>query len=117
MTEYVMIVVHVPPEHTDHVRDAMCDAGAGTVDDGCYERVTFTSRAKCRYRTLGGAATVAGQPGREYESEQDRIEAICRSDRVSAVVQAICSVHPYETPAIAIYPTLTGEHRYWRQAS
>jgi len=56
-------------------------------------------------------ASVAGE---EYENEEDRIEAICRRERIEAVVEAIVSEHPYETPAIAIYPTLTGEYRYWK---
>lgn len=116
MTDYVTIVVHVPLEHTDAVRLAMCEAGAGTVDDGFYDRVTYVSRAVCSFRVLGGARSEAGSAGQQYESEEDRIEAICRRDRIEAVVQAICDAHPYQTPAIAIYPTLTGEYRYWEDA-
>jgi hypothetical protein len=116
MTEYVMMVVYVPEEHTDAVRHAMCDAGAGTVDDGCYDHVVYVSRAVCHYRVLQGAHARAGQVGREHESAESRIEAICARDCVPAVVQAVCAAHPYETPAIAIYPTLTGEFRYWRDA-
>jgi hypothetical protein len=116
MAEYVMIVVYVPVLHTDGVRCAMCDAGAGTVDDGCYDHVVCVSRAACHYRVLQGARAEAGQVGQEYQNDENRIEAICRRDRVPAVVQAICAAHPYETPAIAIYPTLTGEFKYWRDA-
>jgi hypothetical protein len=116
MTEYVMIVVYVPPEYTEAVRLAMCEAGAGTVSDGHYDRVTYISRAICRYRVLGGVWSKAGPAGQEYESEENRIEAICPRDHIEAVVRAICKVHPYETPAIAIYPTLTGEYRYWEDA-
>lgn len=32
--QYVMIVVYVPAAYTEVVRVAMCDAGAGTVEDG-----------------------------------------------------------------------------------
>ncbi len=117
MAEYVMIVVHVPLKHTQAVRLAMCDAGAGTVDDGCYDRVTYISSAVCSYRVLDGARSEAGSVGQEYQSEENRIEAICRHDRIEAVVQAICDAHPYQTPAVAIYPTLTGKYRYWKDAS
>ncbi len=117
MTEYVVIVVHVPLQHTEAVRLAMCEAGAGTVDDGCYDHVTYVSREVCSCRVLKGARCEAGSVGQEYRNEQDRIEAICRQDRIEAVVQAICNAHPYQTPAIAIYPTLTGEYRYWKDAS
>ena len=116
MTEYVMIVVYVPLGHTEAVRLAMCEAGAGTVDNGHYDRVTYISRAICKYRALGGAWSKAGSTGQEHESEENRIEAICHRDHIEAVVQAICKAHPYETPAIAIYPTLTDEYRYWKDA-
>ena len=114
MTEYVMIVVYVPTTHTEAVRVAMCNTGAGTVDDGRYDRVTYVSRCVGHYRVLDKAWSQAGPAGEEHESEQERIEAICRRDRVEAVIKAIVAAHPYETPAIAIYPALTGENRYWR---
>ena len=112
-----MIVVRVPTEHTEDVRTAMCDAGAGTVGDGRYDRVTYVSRAVCTYRVLDGAHRNTRQSCREHESEENRIEAICRRDRLDAVLQAICTAPPYETPAIAIYPTLTGEFKYWRDTA
>jgi hypothetical protein len=116
MTEYVMIAVYVPIAHTEVVRVAMCDAGAGTVDDRRYDRVTYVSRCMGRYRILDRTRSRAGCAGEECESEEDRIEAICRQDRVAAVIQAIVAAHPHETPAITIYPTLTGEYKYWKDA-
>jgi len=112
--QYVMIVVYVPAAHTESVRVAMCDAGAGTVEDGHYDRVTYVSRCVGRYRVLDKARDQAGPAGQEHESEANRIEAICRRDQVEAVVRAIVAAHCYETPAIAIYPILTGEYKYWR---
>ena len=92
----------------------MCEAGTGTVGDEHYDRVTYISRCICKYRVRDRAWKKAGAAGEEYENEEDRIEAICRRERIEAVVEAIVSAHPYETPAIAIYPTLTGEYRYWK---
>jgi hypothetical protein len=112
--EYVTIVIYVPPEAAEQVRMAMCGAGAGTVGDGRYDRVTYTTRCVCRYRVLEGAWDTAGEKGSEYEAEEDRIEAICRAECVEAVVKAAVAVHPYETPAITIYPTLNAMHKYWR---
>lgn len=112
-TEYVMVVVYVPVAYTEAVRGAMCEAGAGTVDDGRYDRVTYISRCVCTYRVLDKAWGKAGASGEEHQSEENRIEAICHRERVEAVIRAIVGAHPYETPAIAIYPTLTGEYKYW----
>ena len=113
MTKYVMIVVYVPAEHTEAVGVAMCEAGAGTVGDEHYDRVVFITRSICKYRVLEKAWSRAGAVGEECKVEENRIEAICRRDEVEAVVRAIIEAHPYETPAIAIYPTLTGEYKYW----
>ncbi|MBN1138543.1 MAG: hypothetical protein JXM73_18280 [Anaerolineae bacterium] len=111
--QYVMIAVYVPAACTEAVRVAMCDAGAGTVEDGHYDRVTYVSRCVGHYRVLDKAWHQAGPAGQEHAGEQDRIEAICRRDRVEAVVRAIVAAHFYETPAITVYPVLTGEYKYW----
>jgi hypothetical protein len=108
-----MIVIYVPIEYTEPVQAAMCDAGAGTVDDGHYDRVTYVTQCVGRYRVLDKAWDKAGATGEEHETNVNRIEAICRRERIEAVIQSIVDVHPYETPAIAIYPTLTGEYKYW----
>lgn len=73
---------------------------------------TDISRCVFKYRVLDKAWDQAGVAGEEYENEENRIEAICRRGRIEAVVQAIVSTHPYETPAIAIYLTLTDEYKY-----
>jgi hypothetical protein len=112
-TEYVTIVVYVPLEDTESVRVAMCDAGAGTVDDGRYDRVTYITPCTLQVRVLDRAHDRAGATGREVECPQNRIEAICRRERVEAVIQAIVDAHPHRTPAIGILPTLTGEFKYW----
>ncbi|MCP4536000.1 MAG: hypothetical protein GY832_02540 [Chloroflexi bacterium] len=102
MTEYVTIVIHVPIEYTQAVQAAMCDAGAGTVDDGHYDRVTYVTQCVGRYRVLDKAWDKAGASGEEYETNVSRIETICRKERIETVIQAIVKAHPYETPAIAI---------------
>jgi hypothetical protein len=66
--------------------------------------------------SFGRGMEKAGSAGQEHESEENRIEAICHRDHTEPVVQAICKAHPYETPAIAVYPTLTGEYTYWKDA-
>ena len=72
MTEYVMIVVHVPTEYTEAVRVAMCEAGAGTVDDRHYDRVTYVTQCVCQYRVLDKAWDKAGTRGEQYERESHR---------------------------------------------
>ena len=112
-TEYVIIVVYVPLEDAERVRLAMCDAGAGTVDDGRWDRVAYVTPCTLHYRVLERSHDRVRKEGQEFERPQNRIEAICRRERVEAIVQAVVDAHPHETPAISILPTLTGEFRYW----
>ncbi len=63
-----MIVVYVPIEHTEAVRLAMCEAGAGTVDDRYYDQVTYVSPVGCRYRVLDKTGGTTESAGQEYES-------------------------------------------------
>jgi hypothetical protein len=114
-TEYVILIVYVPLEDTARVRRTMCDAGAGTMDDERYDRVAYVTPCTLHYRVLEQAHEGAEAAGQEYERPQNRIEAICRRERVEAVVQAIVDAHPHGTPAISILPTLTGEFKYWSE--
>jgi ferredoxin len=67
-------------------------------------------------RRLRGRNLLQWQPGQTplARSLSETDEAICRQDRIEAVIEAIVDAHPYETPAIAVIPTLTGEYRYWK---
>ena len=66
-----MIVVYVPVEDTEAVRRAMCDAGAGSVGDGRYDRVTYVSHAVCQYRALDAAHSKGIAAGDELRSEEN----------------------------------------------
>lgn len=103
--EWVLIAVYVPPGHTDAVCQAMFEAGAGTVDDGRYERVAFVSTARMRVRELSTATA--------HVSDEERVEMICHRERVRAVIDAILAVHPYEVPAISVIPMLNAAYGYW----
>ncbi len=98
----VKIVVTVPKEQADQVREAMAQAGAGTI--GNYSHASFSVRGLGRFQPLKGAKPAVGQIGQLEEVEEERIETICPYHQARSVVQAIKSVHPYEEPAIDVYP-------------
>jgi dinuclear metal center YbgI/SA1388 family protein len=91
------IVVFVPPEHADGVREAITDAGGGRLGD--YESCTFTTVGEGRFRPLEGATPHIGEVGRPEVVAEERIEAVLPRSRRSAVVRAALSAHPYEEPA------------------
>lgn len=99
------IVVFAPVTHTQIVRQAMGDAGAGKVGD--YEYSSFSVKGIGRFRPTKGAKPAIGKIGKFEEVPEERIETVCKKELVKGVIQAIKKVHPYEEVALDVYPVLT----------
>jgi hypothetical protein len=96
------IVVYVPEANGEAVRVAMGEAGAGRI--GNYAHCSFTVKGLGRFLPLAGASPAIGAVGRLEAVEEERIETVCAEDRLRDVLQAIRRVHPYEEPAVDVYP-------------
>jgi hypothetical protein len=96
------LVVFVPREALDAVRDAVFAAGAGRIGD--YQRCSWYTEGTGTF--LGGASTSpsVGQPGREERVAELRLETVYPVDRETEVVAALRGAHPYEEPAFDLYP-------------
>lgn len=101
----VKIVVFVPKTHTDIVRQAMGDAGAGKI--GNYSHCSYSVDGIGRYKPTEGAKPFIGKIGKFEEVEEERIECVCNKKIARDVISAIRKVHPYDEVAIDIYPLLT----------
>lgn len=97
MSQY-KIVVYVPIENANSVREAMANAGAGKSEK--YSHASFSSRGVGRFKPLSGAHPAIGKIGKLEEVEEEKIEATCSADMLGAVIEAIRHAHPYEKPAI-----------------
>jgi len=98
----IKIVVTVPESHSDTVREAMGRAGAGRV--GKYEFCSFSVKGIGRFRPMVGANPTIGTVGAYESVVEERIEVTCNRDLVDVVLAAIRKAHPYEEPAIDVYP-------------
>lgn len=98
----VKIVVFVPETHTDMVRKAMGDAGAGII--GNYSHCTFSSKGIGRFKPELGADPHIGEVGKFEEVVEERIETICPREKLKEVIKAIKEVHPYDEVALDVYP-------------
>ena len=105
MAKLVKIVVFVPETHTNIVRKAMGDAGAGQI--GNYSHCTFSSKGTGRFKSLEGANPTIGKVGEFEEVEEERIETVCSEEKLKAVIGAIKKVHPYEEVALDICPLIS----------
>lgn len=99
---HVKIVVFVPETHTDVVREAMGNAGAGKI--GNYTHCTFSSKGVGRFRPEVGAHPHIGEVGKFEEVVEERIETICEREKLQDVLAAIKGVHPYDEIALDVYP-------------
>jgi hypothetical protein len=96
------IVVYVPEDHADQLREAMGNAGAGKI--GNYTHCTFTVKGTGRFKPGEGANPTIGNVGKLEEVAEDRIETVCIEAKLKQVLKAIENAHPYEVPATDVYP-------------
>src|SRR5438876_4238569 len=98
------LVVFVPREALDSVREALFEAGAGRIGD--YERCSWYTEGTGTF--LGGEGTnpALGERGREARVAELRLETVFPAERQAEVVAALRAAHPYEEPAFDVYPLL-----------
>jgi hypothetical protein len=95
------LVVFVPADALDAVRDGLFAAGAGRIGD--YERCSWYTEGTGTF--LGGEGTdpTIGERGREERIPELRLETVFPEERQDEVVTALREAHPYEEPAFDIY--------------
>lgn len=91
------LVVFVPVDATERVMDAVCEAGAGVI--GHYSRCTFRSIGTGSFLAGEGAKPVIGSVGTQETVAEERVETIVHASKLSRVLAALKSSHPYEEPA------------------
>jgi hypothetical protein len=96
------LVVFVPREALDTVRDAVFKAGAGRI--GKYERCSWYTDGTGTFLGGEGSNPALGEAGREERVAEYRLETVFPADRQEEVVAALRRAHPYEEPAFDVYP-------------
>src|SRR3989339_1124659 len=91
------LVVFVPQTHLEHVRVAICNAGAGKI--GNYDNCTFISSGIGSFRPLKGSKPFIGEQNKLKRVGEARLETIVPAAKIKKVITAMKKVHPYEEPA------------------
>lgn len=104
MSQLIKIVVTVPESDADSLRKSIGDADGGRI--GNYTHCSFSVKGTGRFLPEDGANPTIGQIGKLEEVAEERIEITCEQDKLKNLVKVIREVHPYEEPAIDIYPML-----------
>jgi len=100
----VKILVTVPPENTDVVRDAVCKVGAGVI--GNYNYCTTSVKSIGTFIPNDNANPYIGESNKLEVVEEDKLEFICDIKNAKHVISELRKVHPYEEPAIDIVPLI-----------
>jgi hypothetical protein len=95
------LIVFVPREALDDVRDALFAAGAGRI--GRYERCSWYTQGTGTFLGGEGTSPNVGEPGREERVAELRLETVFPAEHHDEVVAALRRAHPYEEPAFDVY--------------
>lgn len=101
-SSHVKLVIFVPKTHTETVRQALGNAGTGSI--GNYRRCCFSTQGIEEFLPVEGADPFIGTMGVIEKVEGERIEVNVPRDILSDVITAMKKVHPYEEVAYDIYP-------------
>ncbi|HZC76028.1 MAG TPA: hypothetical protein VE220_08660 [Gaiellaceae bacterium] len=95
------LVVFVPREALDIVREALFAAGAGRIGD--YEHCSWYTEGTGTFLGGEGTSPSVGQAGREERVAELRLETVFPAERQDEVLEALRRAHPYEEPAFDVY--------------
>ncbi|MCX7921611.1 MAG: Nif3-like dinuclear metal center hexameric protein [Clostridia bacterium] len=104
------IVVFVPEESVDNVREAMCKAGAGWI--GNYSDCTFKVKGIGTFRPLEGTNPYIGTKGSLEEVSEYKLETIVPQKGLQRVIDCMMEAHPYEEVAYDVYPMAIDGKQY-----
>ena len=102
VTPFSKIVVFTPKKAAAAVRAAMAAAGAGGI--GQYRGCAFEAEGTGRFEPMAGASPTVGAVGHDEAVAELRLEMRAPTDRIPEVLDAARSAHPYEEPAIDVFP-------------
>ena len=95
---------YVPEADAEPVKQAVFAAGAGRIGD--YDCCAFQLRGEGQFRPLAGSQPHIGAQDRLEKVAEYRVEMICIGEKLPGALNALRQAHPYEEPAIDVWPLL-----------
>ena len=99
--ELKKIVVFVPEDSLDEVREGLGELGAGWL--GNYSYCSFYQAGTGTFKPLADSNPYQGEVGQINKVEEYRLETIVKADNLNKVINKLQEVHPYEEVAYDIY--------------
>ena len=103
----VKVIVTIPAENTEEVRDVICNEGAGII--GNYRHCSTSTKCIGTFKPSEKANPYIGEKNRVEFVEEEKLEVICDINIVKNVLKRLREVHPYEEPGVDIIPLIDEE--------
>lgn len=103
----VKIIVTVPVQNVNEVRNAICNEGAGII--GNYTHCSMTTKCTGTFTPNNNAKSYIGEKNKLEFVEEEKLEVVCKVEIVKKVLKKLREVHPYEEPGIDIIPLINEE--------
>lgn len=100
----VKIIVTIPIENVNEVRNAVLEEGAGVI--GNYTHCSMSTKCIGTFKPTDEANPYIGKINNLEYVEEEKLEVVCNVKLVKKVISKIRDVHPYEEPAIDIIPLI-----------
>lgn len=100
----VKIIVTIPIENVNEVRNTICEAGAGVI--GNYTHCSMSTKCVGTFKPTNEANPYIGERNNLEFVEEEKLEVVCDVNIVKSVISKLREVHPYEEPAIDIVPLI-----------
>lgn len=103
----VKIITYVPTEAAERLRQAIGEAGAGTL--GNYSYCSFSTKGEGRFVPNEDANPFVGENGSLHVEKEEKIEVVCDRADAKKVVEALKAAHPYEEVAFEVIALIDEE--------
>lgn len=100
----VKIIVTIPLENVEEVRNAICEAGAGVI--GNYTHCSMSTKCVGTFKPTDESNPYIGEKNNLEFVDEEKLEVVCDVKEVKEVILILRKVHPYEEPAIDIIPLI-----------
>lgn len=106
----IKLVVYVPEESSEQLRQALGDAGAGYI--GNYSHCTFQSEGIGAFVPMEGTTPFIGDVNKLEHVAEIRIETIMKEKDISTILAVMKENHPYEEVAYDLYPLINSGQQF-----
>lgn len=102
------LVTYVPVEHSEGLREALFNAGAGKI--GNYSNCSFNTTGLGTFKAESGSTPYVGTVGDLHKESEEKVEVVCSTGHLPQVISALLQYHPYEEVAYEIYDLNNTHH-------